>query len=153
MASMIYPAEFTGGHPPLMTTWLRSMPDEPDASLFLLLDMQAQNRSHLDDALTEITIEVPCGALTSHLRVRLPDGSEFFGESIPAHQLRSLRLRLMLDRQNYAKTPNWVPDQEVAWRLVAKTINDQTITADIRPAGHFPAFVQGSVDELDHWPS
>lgn len=128
------------------------MPDNPAASLFLLLDLQVQNRSRLDDAITEIQIDVPVGSRTARLPARLPDGSGFFGESIPAHQLRTLRLRLMLDRSNYATTPNWIPGPDVVWRLVATTINDQTITEEIRPVAQFQAFEESPVEELDLWP-
>jgi hypothetical protein len=141
------------GSLPYVPAWIRCAPDAQSANLFLLLDIQAQNRGHLDDALTEVRIELPSASGSASLPVRLPDGSEFFGESIAAHQLRHLRLRLILDQENYQNTVNWIPDQSVVWKLVAKTINDQTIIEEIRPAGHFPAFVQEAVKELDDWGS
>lgn len=152
MASELFPSDFRNG-PPLMYTWIRCDPGDAAASLFLFLDLQAQNRGFLDDALTTIQIEVPSASGISHLSVRLVDGTQFAGESIPSHQLRSLKLRLMLDRDNYAGTPSWIPDANVVWKLVATTINGQTIQCDIRPAGHFLAFETKAVEELDEWRS
>lgn len=131
---------------------IRCKPDIVEACLFLFLDVQAQNRSHLDDAITEISIELPLPPGVVSLPVHLPDGTPFFGESIPAHALRHLRVYLMLDRETYEKTVNWNPTEKVVWTLVAKTINDQAITEQIQPAGHFPAYVaNAAVAELDHW--
>ncbi len=60
MASEIYPSAFAApGGPPLMTFWIRCKPDDRTAELFLLLDLQVQNRGYLDDAITELTAEVP----------------------------------------------------------------------------------------------
>jgi hypothetical protein len=59
----------------------------------------------------------------------------------------------MLARENYADTPNWIPEQPVVWKLVARTINDQTLTEEIRPAGHSPAFEERAIEELDEWRS
>src|SRR5260370_17824139 len=107
MASEIYPSAFAGpSAPPLITTWIRCKPDDRAAHLFLLLDLQAQNRGQLDDAITAIKIEVPRGSHTAALARRLPNGSDFFGESIAAHQLRHLQLRLMLEPENYQDTIN-----------------------------------------------
>src|SRR5438067_5000840 len=62
MASELFPSTFSAGsHPPMMRSWLRCKPDEPPANLVLLVDVQAQNRSHVDDAITEITFMLPAG--------------------------------------------------------------------------------------------
>src|SRR5712692_1497494 len=101
MASELFPSAFSGTTPPpMMRTWLRCKPDEPSANLVLFLDVQAQKRSHLDDAITEIAFMLPAGTGAVRLPARLPDGSDLFGESIPAHALLHLRLRMMLDREN-----------------------------------------------------
>ena len=60
---------------------------------------------------------------------------------------------MMLDRENFEKTSNWIPDEQAVWRLVAKTISDQMIVEEIRPAGHFPAYQTGAIKELDEWRS
>jgi hypothetical protein len=148
-----FPSSFSAGGAGMTPSWIRCEPSSEGAALFLLLDLQVQNRGHLDDAITEITILVPWNDREARLPARRPDGSTFFGESIPAHGLRHLRLRLVLERENYAKTPNWMPDQSVVWKLVARTINDQTLTEEIRPAGHSPAYEERAVEELDEWNS
>ena len=149
----LFPSRLSAGGAGMTPSWIRCEPSSDGAAFFLLLDVQVQNRSHLDDAITEITILVPWNDREARLPARRPDGSSFFGESIPAHGLRHLRLRLMLERENYAKTPNWIPDQGVVWKLVARTINEQTLTEEIRPAGHSPAYEERAVEELDEWNS
>src|SRR5258708_35443083 len=91
----LFPSSFGAGGAGMTSSWIRCEPSSEGAALFLLLDVQVQNRSHLDDAITEITILVPWNDGEARPPARLPDGSNFLCESLPAHALPPFRLRLM----------------------------------------------------------
>lgn len=98
--------------------WFTCEPDEPRASLFVRVDLRLVNRSYLDDAITEAFLMLADGPSAAQPALA-KEFAYFYGENIPAHTLRHLRLKFTFDRERYGRFSTWADPGELTLRLLS----------------------------------